>query len=420
MHVQPQPIRLSIHGKLIATAIIIGVSIWLLRSIGHVLTPFVAAIITAYLFNPLVSLFERRLRVKRAISIIVIYVVVFSLIYGLAIWVWPRIVWQYEEMIQRLPRIIAEVASTFQGREVVEIAGSFTLDLTPIEDQLIGTLSDLGRTLSGNVPHLVFSALETAIYTLVYLIITFYLLLQSRELHQWAVNLIPAPYREEICDLGRQIDQVLGAYIRGQLLLIVIMSVLTYIPLAILQVPYALVIAIASGVLELVPLLGPWSAAAIAMTVSFFQPEIPFGLSKLSLTSIIALIYFLLRQIEDSFIIPNIVGHLVKLHPGVVIFAILAGGTIAGPLGLLIAIPTAAVARIILAYLYTKIVDAPDLSFQGFDPLPSGEGEQQEEEEEEEHGEKTSSSTTKPHTHASQPSSSSVVDAGYKRLDCHS
>jgi hypothetical protein len=74
-----------------------------------------------------------------------------------------------------------------------------------------------------------------------------------------------------------------------------------------------------------------------------------------------------------------------------------------------------------LAYLYTKIVDAPDLSFQGFDPLPSGEDEQQEEEEEhEEHGEPHSSSPTKPHTHASQPSSSSVVDAGYKRLDCHS
>jgi predicted PurR-regulated permease PerM len=326
-----------------------------------VLTPFIAAIITAYIFNPLVSLLQRRTRMGRALWIVVIYVVAFSLIFWLATWVWPRIVWQYQDLVGRLPTILLGISQMFEGNRTIDLGTGLTIDLTPLEEQLISTATDLGRALSEGVPHLVFSALETAIYTLVYLIVTFYLLLQSQELLDWTVQLIPAPYRAEICGLGWQIDQVLSAYIRGQLMLIVIMAVLLYIPLSILQIPYALVIAIASGVLELIPIIGPWSAAIIAMLVALVQPDVPFGLSNLGLAGLIGIIYFTLRQIEDSFIIPNIMGHLVRLHPAVVIFAVLAGGSIAGGLGLLLSIPTAAVLRIVLSYFYKKLTDNYDL-----------------------------------------------------------
>ncbi len=357
MQGEPKLIRFSTNAKVITVAIIVGLAVLLITSIGHVLTPFVAAIITAYLFNPLVTLLENRTRIRRSFWIVVLYILAFSLIYGVGTWLWPRILRQYQDLVARLPDFVSSISETFLEREEIELGMGFTLNLKPVEEQIIGAVSDLGRTISEGVPHLVFSALETAIYVLVYLIVTFYLLLQSKELGRWTVQLIPAPYRTEICSLGKQIDHVLSAYIRGQLLLIIIMSVLTYIPLSILKVPYALVIAIASGVLELIPVLGPWSAAGIAMVVALFQPEVPFGLSSLGLAGLIGLIYFILRQLEDSFIIPNVVGHLVKLHPAVVIFAILAGGAIAGAFGLLLAIPLAAVIRIILSYLYPKITD---------------------------------------------------------------
>ncbi len=354
---QPQPIRLSPQGKLIAVALVIGLATLLIGSIGSVLPPFIAAIITAYVFNPLISWLHRRTNLSRALWIILLYVLAFSLLSWLGTWLWPRIMRQYTDLVDRLPDIIVNITEMFQEQQTIELAPGLIIDLTPMQEQLINAISDIGRTLSEGVPHLVFSALETLIYALVYLIVTFYLLLQSPQLSAWVVQLIPAPYRDEICGLGRQIDHVLGAYIRGQLLLVIIMSVLIYIPLTILNVPYALVIAVASGVLELIPILGPWMAAMIAMVVAFFQPEVPFGLSNIGLAGLIGAIYFILRQIEDSFIIPNVVGHLVRLHPAVVIFAVLAGGAIAGPIGLLISIPTAAVLRILLAYLYQKLTD---------------------------------------------------------------
>jgi predicted PurR-regulated permease PerM len=369
MHVEPRPIRLSAQGKLIAIAILAGLVILLLSSIWHTLTPFIAAIITAYVFNPLVSLLHRRVGLNRVFWILVLYVIAFSILYGLGTWVWPRAINQYEELVGRLPDFLVSINETFQGYEVIEIGPGLVVDLTPLQEQIISAISDLGRTLSEGVPHLVFSALETVIYVLVYLIVTFYLLLQSQQLSAWIVNLIPAPYRHEICNLGHQIDQVLGAYIRGQLMLIVIMAVLTYIPLTILNVPYAIVIAFASGVLELIPILGPWAAASIAMSVAFFQTDIPFGLSSIGLAGLIGITYFVLRQIEDSFIIPNIMGHLVKLHPAVVIFVVLAGGTLAGALGLFLSIPTAAVIRILLVYLYSKLIDTPPPDLPGPPPV---------------------------------------------------
>lgn len=355
-----RPIRLTTQGKLITVAVIVGLTIALLYAVEHVLPPFIAAIITAYLFNPLVSRLHRHTRIGRAFWIVVLYVIAFALLYLLWILVWPRIVYQYSELVTQLPLLVNSLAQVFEGRETLDFGGGLVFNLAPLEAQLLSIFSDLGRTLSGSVPGLVFSALETVIFALVYLIVTFYLLLQATQLKEWTVRHIPPPYRAELCDLGRQIDRVLGAYIRGQLMLIVIMSVLLYIPLSILQVPYALVIAIASGILEIIPILGPWAAAGIAMTVALFQPDVPFGFSNIGLAGLLGVIYFALRQIEDHFIIPNLMGPLVRLHPALVIFAILAGGAIAGAFGLLISIPLAAVIRILLAYFYRKLVDSSE------------------------------------------------------------
>ncbi len=361
MQTESQPIRFSVTTKLIAVGVIIWLAVLLLRATIHILPPFIAAIITAYLFNPLVSWLYNKTRISKGLWIVVIYLLIFSLLYSIATWVWPRMITQYAELAAWAPSMVVELTRLFEGRETLDLGAGITLNLAPLEERLISAASDLGRTLSSNVPRLVFSALEMIIFILVYLIITFYLMLQSNQLKRWVANLIPLPYRNEVKALGHQIDRVLGAYIRGQLLLIVIMSVLLYIPLSILNVPYALVIAIASGILEIIPILGPWSAAALAMTVAFFQTDLPFGLTNVSLSILIGIIYFVLRQIEDHFIIPNLMGPLVRLHPAVVIFAVLAGGAIGGAFGLLVSIPVAAVIRILLRFIYDKLVDQPNL-----------------------------------------------------------
>ena len=126
--------------------------------------------------------------------------------------------------------------------------------------------------------------------------------------------------------------------------------------LSIYNMPYAIVLALATGFLELIPIIGPWSAGAIAVSVAALNPNPPFGWSNLTLCIAVGITYFVLRQLEDVLVIPALIGRIVHLHPLLVIFVLLIGTTIGGVLGLLLAVPVAAVVKILLRYVYGKLV----------------------------------------------------------------
>jgi predicted PurR-regulated permease PerM len=358
MQVESKPIRLSSTAKFITVTIIVALAILLIRGVSTILAPFIAGVITAYLFNPLITFLNRRTALSRALWIILLYVAIGTLIYGLVSFLGPIVGHQYRDLRDRLiPSILIDI-----GRlpPTVEFYG-IVINIGELEVPVVDFLRSLATDLPATVPHLVFTALESVVLFVTYLIVTFYLLLQTEQIVEKFYSLVPAPYRDEIRGLGHRIDQILGGYIRGTMLLIPIMSFLTYIALTILGVRYALVIAITTGVLEVIPLIGPWSAAGIAMSVALFQATAPFGWPNWVLALVVGAVYFILRMFEDNFIIPHVVGHAVHLHPVIVLFAILAGGAIGGPFGLLISIPVAAVTRLLLRYIYRKLIDAPDL-----------------------------------------------------------
>ncbi len=351
-------IRFPLWAKIATVAIVIGLLLLLLRSMGGLLNPFLWALVAAYLLNPLVRILSQRSRIRRFWWVLLIYFIAGLLLYAGFTFLWPRLLAQFTELQTALPDIARRTTDWIESRGTLTVAG-FELDLRPAEEDIVTWFADFASELSATVPEIVLGAIEWLILLLVFLVVTFYLLLQADQLAEGFYNLIPAPYRGEIRQLGQSIDRVLGAYIRSQLLLIVLMAVLTYIPLSLLGVKYALVLAIATGFLEIIPFVGPYTAAGSAILVSLVQTTTPFGWPNWLLAIVVGVIYLVLRQGEDHLIIPNLVGHIVKLHPIVVIFAIVAGGHGGGILGLLIAVPLAATARIILVYLYSKLVDSP-------------------------------------------------------------
>jgi predicted PurR-regulated permease PerM len=191
---------------------------------------------------------------------------------------------------------------------------------------------------------------------LVFLIATFFLLRDAPRLLQWFRRVLPASQRNELIPLFAQVNTLLGRYVRGQLFLIGVMWTATFIGLSILQVPFALLLGLTTGVLEVIPIVGPITAGAIACLVALGHPA-PWGLSQIWYVAIVAAMYTVLRHSEDYFVIPLVIGRIVRLHPAIVIFALLTGGALYGLLGVLIAVPVAATLRLVLIYVGAKLRD---------------------------------------------------------------
>ncbi|MCL6096184.1 MAG: AI-2E family transporter, partial [Patescibacteria group bacterium] len=146
-----------------------------------------------------------------------------------------------------------------------------------------------------------------------------------------------------------------GSYLRGQVFLVLLVSLVLFIALSILGVKFALILAIFSGLAEIVPIIGPIVAASLAAIVAFIGGTSNFSLAPLQTAIAVVVIYTVVRQLQDYLVNPYIMGKITKLHPLVILFAVLAGEHTAGILGLILAVPIAGVLRIFLEFSLDKI-----------------------------------------------------------------
>jgi predicted PurR-regulated permease PerM len=333
---------------IVAALILATVFIWRIRSI---LTPFVWAVLAAYVMTPIVNFVNVKLKVPRFFVVLVLYMVVFCALIVASRSLVPWLSNQITFFIQDLPKL--------QGSLISKVGPHpLGIDIGKVIAQLESNL----KTLSGNPKNqtkLLTSAFDTTLRILVFLFSTFYLLMDGPRIRKQMQRLVPLAYRDEIFRLAGQINSTWMQYLRGELILFGIMSVASFIGLEALQVPGALPLAVATGLLELLPIVGPVTAGALAVTVAYLNGSNPFGWSQVTYGVVVALMYLAFRETEDYIVVPRVLGHAVKLHPLVVLFALASGGVIAGLLGLLIAVPIAASIKIVGAYLYDKLVPQP-------------------------------------------------------------
>jgi predicted PurR-regulated permease PerM len=256
-----------------------------------------------------------------------------------------------------LPRLLVQVRNSLAQEPTVVVFGA-EVDLRPISDELTRTLGGLVSAASHRLVETAVTTVETLLRLILALVATFYLLMSADRLKRGVTRLTPLPLRQEFGPVVAEIDRILGRYMRGQILLIAIMSFATWLALTLLGIRYALILGLIAGVLELIPLIGPIAAAVPAVAIAFFQPS-PYGWSPLVYAGVVALAYFVLRHAEDYFVIPQVVGRVVELHPLIAMFAIFSGAAIGGVLGMFLAVPAAAVLRILARYVYFKLIEEP-------------------------------------------------------------
>lgn len=352
MFVPPATIRFSRLMKWIVVLVVAMMSVIVFEMVHEVALALFGSVVVAYIFFPVITWMAKRLGGSRVWAIVVFYMIVSVFVAGSVMWLFPLLTTQYQLLRQELPQVLNRV------QQLSFSFGGITIEIGTELRQMVG---DVVASVPARVPRLFVGFIESFLHTLAFLITAFYLLLHGRTLISHIYHLVPADHRDEVKHVMIQIHAILSGYIRGTLLLIPIMAVLTTVALWILGVRYALLIGIISGIVEILPIVGPWSAAAFAIIMALFQTPLPFGGESWMVAAVIGSIYFGLRMFEDYVIIPAVVGPAVHLHPVLVIAAILSGAAVGGILGLFLAIPVTAVLQYVLRWLYTKLMDDPQL-----------------------------------------------------------
>jgi len=314
-------------------------ALWFIYEVRSVFPPFVVGAIIAYLLLPLVQQVSVSAKIRASLAVAVLYLVIAGVTVLLGWAFMPTLSNQVQELISNRGEIVANVIrqadSTFRWQINVDDVTSQVL--TSIEAS-IGQPSELAH-IGGVVSHSLLSLL-------VCIVSSIYFIVDSQRVGDFGLRFVPEEKHEIVRNLSRQMNRMLARYVRGQLVLILFMSTVawTFLHYAI-HMKYALPIAILSGFLEIIPVLGPILATSIATLVGFAQYDVQHAL-------IIIAFYTLARWLEDYLVVPRVIGHAVDLHPLIVIFAVLCGEVIAGALGMLIAIPVAASIKVIVDFLY--------------------------------------------------------------------
>jgi predicted PurR-regulated permease PerM len=329
--------------RIVAFAGVIGAG-FVLYLLAPILTPFIASALLAYLGDPLVDRLER-IRMPRTLAVLAVFVWIFVVLGALTLLIIPLVRAQASALIEHIPEYLDWIESQMPRVQdalgMVQSAANgdgygalFAQHRAELSGLASGALKSVSR--SGG-------ALITGILSLLLVpVITFYLLRDWDLLIARVAALVPERRRPIVWRLARQSDEVLGGFFRGQLLVVLGLALIYSVGLLWVGLDFALAIGVLSGLVSFVPYLGLFVGITLASIAALVQ------IGTLTSVGAVVLVFVVGQLIEGTFLTPKLVGDRIGLHPVIVIFAVLAGGQLFGFMGILLALPAAAVLSVMV------------------------------------------------------------------------
>jgi predicted PurR-regulated permease PerM len=394
--VEPVGAAWDIATKRIALIILIiaGVGVlWLSRPVIPLL---LVGGIGAYLLSPIVDLAER-VRIPRGVTTIVLYALVLVGLILLPVVLVPVLIqqlrvitdfdvnrtstafiyWLTERLNSVPPTIeffgfelpIGESIQAYQQNLGQVMTVPTLADLLNSVQQLVGTAT----TVVGSTASLGLSVVGSVVQILVVSILTFFLSLYLTKdaplITTYVKGLFPRSFQPELAELIRRIGHIWQAFFRGQIMLCLTIGLITWGALQLVGMPGALILAIVAGAMEIIPNLGPTLATIPAVIVALIQGSdvlAEYGIGNLGFAGITLAIYFIIQQLENSIIVPRVIGNSVNLHPIVIICGVVIGFNVFGIWGAFFAAPVIASLRVIGGYVHAKLLDYPPFQDQRY------------------------------------------------------
>lgn len=330
------------------------ISGWLFYQLIPVLMPFFVSALLAYLADPIVDKLETK-KLSRTLSVSIVFAVLFLVGLILLLIVLPLLTSQIGALFKRLPDYLSIIQSS-----VVPWLNSIglpieSIDINTLKQALTKYWSEVGQVAGGVFNYVTSSgvAMLQWLANLVLIpVVTFYLLRDWDLLVARFRELLPRRHANKFIEMTLECDDMLAAFIRGQLMVMFALSTIYTIGLAMIGLELSLLVGIIAGVVSFVPYLGLIVGIGLAGAAAFFQFH-----EWLPILMVI-LVFGVAQVLEGVVLTPRFVGERIGLHPVAVIFAVLAGGQLFGFAGVLLALPVAAVIMVLLRHAHQRYLNS--------------------------------------------------------------
>lgn len=334
--------------SMIGLLILVALFFYIIYLIKIAIIPLIIAVGIAYLLTPIVVLLQKKM--KKVFAVAITYVIFTGIIFTIFFFMVPVVAEQFRIFIGKLPIYISNltnIINDFLKKSIIvsNIENMIGKEIIPKDTNAI-TLYIVNNLKNINF----FQSATSFIGSIVNIVITFiigpllgiYVLKDTHKLREIFIKVMPVRFKSQASTIIDKVNGVGGRYIRGQVLVSIIVGTLCTVVLLILKVDFPVLLGFMAGVFNLIPFLGPViGAIPAALTALFISP----------LKAVIVILLFIaVQQIDNYVISPNIMKYQVGIHPGILIFSLIAGGALFGVIGLLLAVPTVAIFQEILKY----------------------------------------------------------------------
>ena len=323
--------RWSSTTKLFVLIAILVVGAWLLAQLSVIIPPLLAAGILAFLLKPMADWIVHRTGWSRGFaSALTIFLVMVLLLVLTPLILTPGIA----SIVANINLDSSSLEPLLQRLSDSEIViGPFQLAGEDLASQIGQGLQTLAAPFATGAIQIVSGVATSLLWLIFVVVVVFWLLKDSAKLYRWAFEFAPASHREEMILLGREMGRIWGGFFRGELVLALIVGALVSVSMMLLGLPNALLLGLLAGIAEFVPTIGPPLASIPALLTAYFMGSDWWPFEPLTLTIIVAIVYVVIFQVEQVYLLPRIVGRRVRLHPGVVFVGAIVGAIQLGRVG---------------------------------------------------------------------------------------
>ena len=329
---------------------IIALLIGIVSQVTAIYLPIILSVILFFLLNPVVDgccqlpLRFGRDELPRPVGILIAFAISALVLMMIGTFILLPFIREFDKFVIDLPQLMRKLQLLTLAIEQRATAIEIPDNVRDLVNQGISQATSFSVNLAQRMVNAIFAFASQVVELVVVPVLTYYLLKDWQSLRTGFINAFSTHYRGVISQVLQDMGNVVSGYIQGQILISLIMGILIFIGMLVLGVDYPLVLGLLAALTETIPVVGPIIGAVPAIVLAFIvSPELAVK---------VVIFYILIQQVENHLIVPKIMGHTIDLHPILVVVSLLIGGSLYGVVGMMVAVPAAALLRVLARHLW--------------------------------------------------------------------